>query len=165
MAENKYSPISKALFIKLKSIPPNLSNYYPCKVTLKNGQMIDCVYVVELQTYVKTWGKYPNENDGKTMVSIDDVVEIEESPARLPNQIANKLYKAGETGMGYTIATFIFKDGTKQSLINAHDFIEYPSGKNKDDVRDVLPHKGQKDSNLKDGPNFYYCIYSGIYDI
>lgn len=164
MIDNIYNPIAKKLFIKLKNILPNSSNYYPCKVKLKNGQELDCVYLVELKTYIKTWGQYPDEKSGKKMISIDDVIDIEESPWRLPVDISKKIYKAGETGIGYGIATFIFKDGSKEVLINAHDFIEYPFGKNKDDIINVLPNIGQKDPNLKNGLSFYYCIYSGVSD-
>jgi len=160
--KTEYSSIPKELFVKLKSISPNLSNYYPCKVTLRNGQTFDCVYIVELKTYIRTQGQHPDEKKGNNFLSIDDVVDIEESPSRLPSHITNKIYKSGETGMGYTISTFIFKDGSKEAFINAHDFIDYPLGKNKDDIIDVLPHQGQNDPNLKNGPSFYYCIYSGV---
>lgn len=160
MTNKNYNPISKELFIKLNTISPTPSNYYPCKVTLKNGQAIDYVYLVALKTYIKTWGSYPDEKSGKRYISINDVIDIEESPSRLPFPIVNKIYKAGETGMGYTIATFIFKDGLKEVLMNAHDFIDYPVGKNKDDIVNVLPHKGQKAPNLKNGPSFYYCVFS-----
>lgn len=160
MVKNKCSPISKAISDKLKKISPNALNYYPCKVTLRGGKEVDYVYLVDLKDYLKTWGRYPEENKGKNFVDVRDVEEIEESPSRLPYSIVNKLNAAGETGMGYITAIYIFNDGSKEVLINAYDFINYPSGKSKDDIIDVIPHQGQNDPNLKSGPVVSYCVYS-----
>jgi hypothetical protein len=79
----------------------------------------------------------------------------------LPARFANKLYNAGESGMGYTIFTVVFSDGTKQaySAGNAVDFIRYPEGKGPADVADVLPHEGRNEIQIR-VPEYYWCLYS-----
>ena len=70
---------------------------------------------------------------------------LAESPRRLPAQFANKLYKSGESGMGYTIFTVIFADGSRQAYGtgNAVDFISYPEGKGQMDVVDCAAPRGK----------------------
>ncbi|MDD5009682.1 MAG: hypothetical protein PHC68_14935 [Syntrophorhabdaceae bacterium] len=159
--KSEINAISKELYEKLKTIKPNEYGYYPCIVTLKNGKIQDRVYIVDTKTFIKTWGYHPSEEKAKRLIQINDITNVMESPSRLPSYYANKLHKAGETRMGSVIAEYIFSDGTTQSLINAHDFIEYPNGKTAKDIKDVISHKWNKD-DLKNGPQFYYSIYDGI---
>jgi hypothetical protein len=77
--------------------------YRPCQVTLKNGETFDNVYVQEEQSYLKAWGVMPDADRGKKYLLIEDVIEIKESPYRLRPRLANKLYEAGESGMGYCL--------------------------------------------------------------
>ncbi len=158
---SRIGAISKDLFNRLKTIEPNRYGYYPCSVILNNGQFQDYVYIVDRNIFIKTWGYNPEEEKAKRFIKINDIADIRESPSRLPSHITNKLNKSGETKMGSVIATYVFSDATKLSLINAHDFIEYPDRKTANDLIDVIPHKWDKD-NLKTGPQFYYSIYDGI---
>ena len=138
--------------------------YYPCQVTLTDGRKFDRVYIVEKEPYIKHWGVYPEDDRGKSSVLIEGVADFEESPSRLPPVHANKLYKAGESGMGYTIFTVVFNDGSQQPFLtgNAVDFISFPEDKNQTDMQDVLPHKGRKSPDLMDAPSYFWCIYSGV---
>jgi len=138
--------------------------YYPCRVMLKDGGHVDRVYVVEQQQYIRVWGVYPEGDGGKSSVLIEDVVDIEESPSRLPAQLANKLYEAGESGMGGTVFTVVFRHGGRQAFAagNAVDFISFPEGKTTADIRDVLPHKGRESRDIKKAPAYYWCIYSEV---
>jgi hypothetical protein len=95
--------ISDKLKNQLLEIKPSKDwtmEYRPCQVKLRNGEILDRVYLSESETYMKTWGVMPDQDGGKRYVLIEDVEEIKESPFRMPVNLANKLYEAGESGMG-----------------------------------------------------------------
>jgi hypothetical protein len=96
--------------------------------------------------YIKHWGVYPQQDRGKSHISVADVDALAERPRRLPARFANKLSESGESGMGYTIFRVVFADGSRQAYGtgNAVDFIRYPDGKGQSDVVDVLPPRGTK---------------------
>jgi hypothetical protein len=115
------------------------------------------------------WGVYPSSDPGKSEVSVSDLVSVVESPSRLPAPLATELYKAGESGMGYTVFTVIFKTmiqfirRRKTYLTgNAVDFIEYPLGTGPKDVVSVLPHVGRRTASLarQPRPKYYWCLYT-----
>jgi hypothetical protein len=135
--------------------------YWPCAARMKDGSVVQCVYVVAEGPYIRTWGVYPQQDRGKSYISIQDVDALTESPARLPAKLANKLYHAGESGMGYTIFTVVFADGSRQAYGagNAVDFIHYPEGKSQSDVVDVLPHEGRSTDPIT-CPECYWCLFS-----
>jgi hypothetical protein len=117
---------------------------------------VDRVYVVSEVTYIKNWGVYPGQDRNKTEILVSNVASLAESPSRLPPQFANELYKAGESGMGYTIFTIVFSDGSRQAYLtgNAVDFLEYPEGKGPQNVTALLPHEGRNDGERKNAPNY-----------
>ena len=135
--------------------------YFPCRVTLSDGNVLDTVYIEPEIPYLRSWGVYPEDDQGKKWVRIEDVAIVEESPSRLPALFANEIYRNGESGMGYTIFTVIFSDGDRQACVsgNAVDFIRYPDGKGPKDVIEVLPHEG-RDADLIMAPDWYWCLYS-----
>jgi hypothetical protein len=92
------------------------------------------------------------------------VIEISESPSRLPVDIANELYKAGESGMGYCAFLLEFKDGSRQAYVtgNAVDFIPMPNGKSLGDITRVIPHEGRNDENSLSGHKYFWCLFNGI---
>jgi hypothetical protein len=136
--------------------------YFPCRVTLRDGKVLDTVYIEPEMPYLRWWGVYPEDDQGKKSVKIEDVVKVEDSPTRLPARFANQVYDHGESGMGYTIFTVVFSDGQRQACVtgNAVDFIKYPNGKGPDDVAAVLPHEG-RDMQKVAAPDWYWCLYSG----
>ena len=129
-------------------------------IRLRDGRHLDRVYVMSERPYFKTWGIYPSDDPGKAEVPIEDVIEIIESPTRLPPKFADQLYKVGESGMGYTIFTVVFSDGSRMACLtgNAVDFIKYPDGKMPSDVTSVLPHVGRE--NAERQPDYCWCIFS-----
>jgi len=135
--------------------------YWPCAARLSNGTVLSCVYVVPEGPYIKYWGVYPQHDRGKSYISISDVEALAESPRRLPAKFANELYKNGESGMGYTIFTVVFADGSRQAYLtgNAVDFIRYPEGMGQNDVIEVLPHEG-RNAELVRGHEYYWCLFS-----
>jgi len=162
--ERNYGTMPSSLREPLNAVEPSVCGdllYRPCSVTLKNGDVSDIVYVVSAGPYIKIWGVWPEDDRHKRSVCIEEVSAIDESPTRLPAHFANKLYKVGESGMGYTIFTVVYSDGTKQaySAGNAIDFIRYPEGKGPSDVVDVLPHEGRNADPLR-VPDYYWCLYS-----
>src|ERR1700733_7625734 len=149
----------------LKSIEPSRDGelaYYPCRVVLKSGPAFDTVYIVSEKSYVKQWGVYPENDRGKRRIRMEDIAEVEESPARLPAEFANEIYRNGESRMGYTIFTVVFADGLRLACAsgNAIDFIRYPIGKCPKDVVAVIPHQGRRDDLLLKSPQWYWCLYS-----
>jgi hypothetical protein len=148
----------------LRTITPSMDgdlSYWPCAARMKDGTVLACVYVVPEGPYIKHWGVYPQQDRAKSYISLSDVDALAESPRRLPAQFANKLYQSGESGMGYTIFTAVFADGSRQACCagNAVDFIRYPAGKGQSDVIEVLPHEG-RNSELVRCPEYYWCLFS-----
>jgi hypothetical protein len=160
-----YSPLLPHVREALKSIEPSRDGelvHYPCRVVLKSGEAFDTVYIVPEKPHVKHWGVYPENDRGKRWIRMEDVVEVQESPTRLPAKFANEIYRSGESGMGYTIFTVVFVDGVRQAYAtgNAVDFIRYPSSKLPKDVVAVIPHEGRRDDSLVKSPEWYWCLYS-----
>lgn len=166
----RFPKLPLALRDQLSSIVPSRDGdieYYPCDVRLHDGRMVERVYVVSEIPYINHWGVYPENDPAKRSISITDVAFLVESPSRLPPQFANELYRAGESGMGYSVFTVVFSQrfgiGRKrQSYVtgNAVDFIEYPSGMGPDNVKAVLPHAG-RDASPRNGLKYSWCLYSG----
>jgi len=134
--------------------------YYPCQVELKNGSILENVYFVETQGYLRHWGVLPGDDKNKQALSINDITVIKESPNRLPAHLANKLYKAGESGMGYCLFKIIYDNGTELDVLagNAVDFVPSPDGLNTTNIIDVLPHHGSREIFART-PKYYWCLY------
>ncbi len=165
----KYPKLPPHLSEPLRSITPSIAGnlrYYPCCVRLNDGKELDRVYLVSEIPYLSNWGVYPSRDRGKFEVHISDIVSVADSPSRLPAPFANELYRAGESGMGYTVFTVVFKGmipflNSRQAYLtgNAVDFIDYPWRKGPKDVVSVLPHVGRK-SRYWNGPKYYWCLFS-----
>jgi hypothetical protein len=156
--------LSDKLRDDLSAITPSRDGdltYWPCAARMNDGTVLVCVYVVPEGPYIKHWGVYPQQDRGKSHISVADVDALAESPRRLPARFANKLYESGESGMGYTIFTVVFADGSRQAYGtgNAVDFIRYPEGKGQSDVVDVLPHEGRNAEPMR-CPEYYWCLFS-----
>lgn len=114
-------------------------NWFPCSVKLKNGEVIERVYLINAAEEKE--GCWLGEK--KALYPLEDVVEIKESPYRLPHRIWKKLNKAGETAMGYLAFTLKFFDGSSFPYVSDGyflDFFEMPEGKKEKDIIDVTPH-------------------------
>ena len=156
--------ISERLVADLQSVTPSRDRsleYRPCQVTLDSGSVVSCVYVVDAESYLDMWGVWPEDDPSKQSLRIDEVASITESPFRLPARFASQIYSEGESGMGYTIFTVVFADGTEQACSsgNAIDFIFYPEGKSATDVVGVVPHMGH-DASPKPSPQYHWCLFS-----
>jgi hypothetical protein len=152
--------LSAQLTTQLAAMEPSVWGY-PCAATLRTGETIDRVYIIEQSRYIAGWGVYPDSDPGKRSIRIEDVNVVSESPSRFPARFAKKIYDSGESGMGYHVFTVLFLDGSRQAYLSgdAVDFIDYPAGKSAREVVDVLPHAG-RDLNPRQGPAYYWCLYS-----
>lgn len=159
----RYPALSAELANQLRDVPLTGCLYRPCQITLDDETVRDRVYVVDARPWFKWWGVWPEDDEGKSSLPLQRVSLIVDSPSRLPPRYAEKLYAAGESGMGYTIFTVNFNDGSDLALQtgNAIDFIEYPSGQSGETVVDVLPHVGRYVPGLTKGPDYTWCLYDG----
>jgi hypothetical protein len=164
-SKSVFPEIRPQLRHQLKKIEPshNLNlEYFPGMVTLANGQKIDCVYIVDEKQYLKYWGPLPDAEIEKDVISIKDVVKIEESPYRLPAVIANQIYQAGQAENKYHRFTLIFNDLVHQKYYvgsDAIDFIALPAGKTYSDIHKVV-FDLQPGENYMGGLPYYWCFYS-----
>ena len=161
----RYPKLPAELHSQLAKIPASGDRsirYRPCDVVLDDGEHVRRVYVQEEQSYITMWGVWPEHDRGKYFIKIERVSRVVESADRLPARFANKLYEAGESGMGYCIFTVLFDDGSRLPVVsgNAIDFIVYPPGKSGDNVTGVLPHEGRNDPALQKAPDYRWCLYS-----
>jgi hypothetical protein len=156
--------ISDGLKEQLLKVTPSVDftmKYRPCKVRLKDGQVIDRVFVVERDSYLMTWGVMPKDDPGKKSISIEDVEEISESPFRMPADNASVLYDYGESGMGYVLFTIKFNNGQILNCVtgNAVDFPPIPDGLTTKNIIEVIP--GGQRKNTVQGLDYFWCIFKG----
>lgn len=161
-----YPRLTSDLFAQLQAVPASRDRdleYRPCAVTLDDGREYLAVYVVPYTPYIRLWGVRPEADPGKHHVPIDRVQSIRESPMRLPAPLANQLYVAGESGMGYTVFAVEFANGSSRAYVtgNAVDFIEPPPGCRAQDAVRVLPHQGRERAHHMTIA-YAWCIYEGV---
>lgn len=151
--------VSPVLYAELMRVEPSVDRdleYRPCQVELNDGRVVDRVYVVEAVRWFTSWLQDPAGRG----ISILDVAHISESPTRLPVRLANVLYKKGETYMGGTVFSLIFRDGRKAHGYTGDvvDFLNYPSGVEATDVVGVLHGKSEGSEEFTDA-DWLWCLY------
>jgi len=159
------SPAVAEQLARVEASTDGVCEYRPCRVTLRGGETLDRVYVVEREGYLRAWGVLPEDDPGKEAVSPSDVVAVEPSEVRLPAPLATKLYAAGESGMGYVIFTVVLADGRRVPCVtgNAVDFPAYPDGVTVADVVDVVAHEGRERLGARGASSarvrYAWCVY------
>ena len=158
-----YPQLAKKLREQLAHVEPILINgikYFPCSVYTVNGQFLPCVYIVEADGYFKHWGIWPEDDHAKYSIPLGEVSSIADSPNRLPAKFAARIYKAGESGMGYHSFSIKFNNGFEQKYIGggAIDFINYPKELNQNDIKDITLYSGTL-GELLSSPTYYWCLY------
>src|SRR5262245_35458399 len=161
-----YSAITQKLLGQLRAIEPSRDGsleYRPSIVTLRDGREIDCVYVLPFDDYIKVWGVTPEQDKAKQAIRIEEVAAIRESPSRLPAKLADQIYAAGESGMGYCTFTLMFRDGVAQRYTtgNAIDFVPLPEGKDASDIVKAVPHTTPWQREDWTTFPYYWCLYEG----
>ena len=137
--------------------------YRPCQVMLWDGSVLDRVYVVKARPYLRSWGVAPEDDPGKSSIPIEAVRSLRESPYRLAPHLADKVYRAHESGMGYVVFQVILEDGRVLDCLtgNAVDFLDWPPGVTPAMARDVIPRAGaaRTSPDRVRGAPFCWCLY------
>jgi hypothetical protein len=84
--------LSDKLRDDLSAITPSRDGdltYWPCAARMNDGTVLVCVYVVPEGPYIKHWGVYPQQDRGKSHISVADVDALAESQRRMPARCAN----------------------------------------------------------------------------
>ena len=163
MSPRVYPPLQEALRAQLQLVRPSHDrwlSYRPCSVVCRDGSHLDCVYLVDAPSYIRMWGVWPEDDSGKEAVRVEDVLELSESPFRLPAELANQVYQAGESGMGYCRFSVQFRGGAQQTYLtgNAVDFITAPPGLATGDAVSVTPHGGTNQDYVP-GLKYAWCLF------
>lgn len=137
--------ISDDLLRQLLSVPTSIDGlfeYRPCCVRLRNGSWRDGVYIHDLETYLDLWSTVPGADRSDYELAFGEVVEIVDSPRRLPPPIANALYAAGESAMGGCYFVLVTRSGLRIPCQTGNfvDFVELPENVAPTDIVHVEPH-------------------------
>ena len=162
---HRYSSLPTSLKAGLDAVKPSCLGplrYYPCLVRFKDGTELDRVFFGTKILSSENWGS----GKSRELINVEDVASLKESPSRIPPEFANKLYEAGESGMGYRVFTVVFKKRfgifpcRRDFVANAVDFIEYPLGRGPADIIGVIPHRGRRGKRFRQVPKYRWCLYS-----
>jgi len=162
--------ISDLLLAQLRAVPPTGDGieYRPCRVCLDDGSWQDHVYVQEVDSWLYHRGAAP-ATDGRREVPFARVQEIRDSASRLPVDIAQTLYRAGETNMG-GISFALITRGAQRITAEAGgavDFVDLPEGIAPSDIVGVEPHArdARFGRHRRTTLPFAWCLYSLPEDI
>jgi hypothetical protein len=158
--------LSPRLREEMALIEPSIADrgdaLYPCSLLLRNGTILESVYLTDSATFLRRTGlKHPADDSDRQWISPNDVASIRESPKRLPAKYASEIYQAGESGMDYWVFTVVFSRWSRREYVTSSpDFVDYPRGKGPSNVLAVIPHVGRRLLKLRSQPNVYWCVFS-----
>ncbi|PCJ33375.1 MAG: hypothetical protein COA93_07880 [Alphaproteobacteria bacterium] len=163
----KYPKLNPLLANQLSAIPPSLYdkvNYYPSSVELNSGEILENVLLVVAGEYYSSWGVWPHEDSSKEDINLGNIKYVFPSRNRIPLQFSQKIISYEESGMGYSLFYFVFKDGNKVLSLcgGICDFFVLPDSYLVEDIINVQPFA--RDNNQPIVPiiktaNFYFCLY------
>jgi len=148
---------SKEFLKQLDEIEPSISGaqeHRPCTLVLIDGTVVERAICVEDHRGFRT----------DSWIHPDQVAKILPSNKRTPAKLATKLYKAGESGMGYQV--FKMKIGFHKKLVyvigGVCDFLDLPEGVTTKEIKNVYPHEGRKESKsgYRQAAEFKWCYYT-----
>lgn len=156
------SALSATLAAQLALVPKSHHGhleYAPCLVRLRSGEVLPRVNLVGAAAFSAWWGNDPK----RSFLDVAEIASIEESPFRMPAELADIVYEAGESGMGYCIFTVHFRDGRILPFLtgNAVDFPDWPSDIDPREAVAVDPHVGRDilgGTSTGSAP-FVWCLY------
>ncbi len=149
---------SQAVTAAILAIEPSRTPYnesfWPCELVLDDGRLVPRVICRENVRW----------SDKGEWINPEQIVEVRPSSRRLPAVLAEKLYRAGESGMGYTIYVLELRSG--QTYVcgsgGIFDFPDLPDGVRTEDIREVYPHEGRertmREASLG-SDNFEWCDF------
>jgi hypothetical protein len=143
----RYPKLSAELTRQLEAIEPSVLGgvkYYPCAVWSADNSRDDCVYIMEETGYFRRWGIWPEDDHAKRHIDVSLIRSVAASPNRLPVEFADRIYDAGESGMGFYAFSLRFRNGLRQTFLtgDAVEFLPFPSNLRPADVVDVTTHAG-----------------------
>jgi hypothetical protein len=149
---------------ELQAVEPTCDQnveYRPCEVTLRDGSTRDRVIFAEADTWIRYWGAWPENDSGKSAISLFDVQSVRSSPSRLPASLANKLYCKGETSMGGYAFGLVMRNGDVLSAVTGDvvDFLQFPEGVSLGDVVDVIHGYHDLHERWIPSADFAWCLY------
>jgi hypothetical protein len=156
------APLSAEQRLLLDKIAPSIhygQKYYPCALRLADGQEIPCVYIIDASEHANRKCELPLDFYPDP-IPIEKVVDITESPYRLPIYLGQELYKQGESTVGAFSFTVEFSDGTQLSYAMGElvDFLDTPNGLKASEIVRVIPHKAVAKDQWK-AKNYRWCLY------
>lgn len=149
-----------ASFRKVPAVKTNLGFHRACSLRMKSGIVHPRVLCCEDSRGFHTdWWISRNP-----WISPDDIAVVESSSSAIPAHIAQKIYDAGESGMGYQIYALKFRGGSTQVFVtpNVLDFPDLPEGYAGRDIADAFPHKGRDNAQSgrhRGSADFLFCFY------
>ncbi|MDR3575673.1 MAG: hypothetical protein P4L50_17575 [Anaerolineaceae bacterium] len=161
---NQIAPISPELKLLLEKITPSVSfgqKYFPCALRLEDGQEFSRVYIIDGNEHANRKGELPLDFFPDP-IPIEKVVDIIDSPYRLPRQLAQALYNQEESSLGSYNFTVEFSSGAQfsYSMGGLVDFFDIPTGFNAGDAVRVIPNKALSNHHRM-GVSYRWCIYRG----
>lgn len=137
-----FGRLDRQLLAEIDAITPTTDGWFtfvPARVELVSGGVCERVYCldvdrqrvssVQLEALAESGAIDPSE-----------VRHIGESSLRLPAELAQRVYDAGESGMGYVIFGVVLRDGRILQRLTGNfvDFPTLPEGVQTADIADVV---------------------------
>lgn len=162
-----YPKLNPKLKNDLTSIPPIEDEglvYYPCDVELSNGELINNVVLVKADEFINLWGNWPDEDNAKNEIKIDDVVSILKAQNRLPKHVEIKLSNIHETRMGGVDFRLILTDGREEPVCTGgfKYFLKLKNGLSLADIKDIRAVDRSEivfEPEIRDA-KYYWCLFS-----
>jgi hypothetical protein len=78
--------------------------------------------------------------------------------------MAQHLYAAGESGMGYVMFEIAYRDASRSRHLsgNAVDFVQLAQGKTASEIDNIFPHAGRGSKDYLENPKYYWCLFEEI---
>jgi hypothetical protein len=135
--------------------------YYPCGVIIRTGLRNDHVLFVNKDDFLKYAGWTLKK---EFTITPEEVIDIYESPFRLPVALAQEIYDRGETGMGFYRFWIIMNDDKQYLYVtgDAVDLIDLPDGYTNKDIKDIGASTRSKDGFIYRHKPYHWCLVDGL---
>jgi len=159
-----YPKLRPELLVQLRAITPVIVGkveYYPCSVVDGAGKVFESAYFVEQRGYHSQWGRWPEINNAEQFLPAEAISRISESPKRLPQPFAQRIYDAGESAMGAFYFDVTFKNGEIISYLTGStvDFLGFPVGLTNKDISDIHIHSRFGKTLNVELPKTYWILF------
>ena len=153
-----YSPLPPSLAAQLHEVQANTFGAYPCRVRLRDGRWVDRVYAMDATAFAAFGTFWSSVDAAQHEQTVTEVVELADSPTRLPPSLAQRAYDAMESGMGYYRFKLVLRDGRSLTVMTGSWLDFLPEGLVTGDIVDLVPH-GAGDDGHAEAPTYLWCFY------